>query len=150
MDMMEVATLTSKGLVVYYSATGNTKSVAEMFPSSLYDIVSAKSLDLSKLNNYNVIVLGMSTWQRGMPPKVFQKIAPYLQGLKGKTFYLFGSGRIEYEYYCGALDLFEEVLNRQNRVEGVLKYEGYPSNNTAIEAHRFITYINDKLEERLV
>lgn len=127
--------------MVYYSATGNTKSVAEMFPGDRFDIFNVKDFDIDDFNKYQVIVLGMSTWQRGMPPKIFQKITPCLTELKNKDFYLFGSGRIEYEYYCGALDLFNEILNRENKVHEILKFEGYPTENKIKEAKIFIEKI---------
>lgn len=134
--------------MVYFSATGNTKTVAEMFPSSLYDIVEAKSLDKSTLINYNVIVLGMSTWSRGMPPKVFINLLDDFLECKHASFYLFGSGRIEYEHYCGALDFYKySLLCGGCTVIGGIKFEGYPTVNTFIKAHRFITRINEKLEE---
>lgn len=65
--------MTCKGLVLYYSATGNTKYVAELFPKSIYDIFNIKDFDVNQLNKYDIIVLGMSTWERGMPPKGFSK-----------------------------------------------------------------------------
>lgn len=137
--------MTFKALVLYYSATGNTKYVAEMFPKSLYDVHNIKDFTLKDIYSYNTIVLGMSTWERGMPPKIFQKYAPYLIGLQNKDFYLFGSGRIEYEHFCGALDLFEEVLNRNNKVIDKFKFEGFPSSIMIKQAHDFITKINKKL-----
>lgn len=140
--------MTYKGLVLYYSATGNTKSVAEMFPRSLYDIENVRNFDVDRLNNYDIIVLGMSTWQRGMPPKIFQKLAPDILALESKTFYFFGSVRVEYEYFCGALDLYKELLEKNNKkVIDIFKYEGYPNNRSFVEAHKFIANVNDKLKE---
>ena len=116
-----------KGLVVYYSATGNTQAVAETFNKELFDIVPVRELDYESLNDYQHIILGMSTWQRGMPPKVFQRNIEHCKKLKDKNFYFFGSGRSEYEYFCGALDLYYEILKVRNTVSKPMKYEGYPS-----------------------
>lgn len=137
----------NKGLVLYYSATGNTKTVAEMFDGRFYDVYSLKEFTsqftVDKLNEYDIIALGMSTWQRGMPPKLFQKFAPYLTSLPNKkTFYLFGSGREEYKHFCGALDLYNELLtNAGHWVSEILKYEGYPSDNSIIRAKKFLKII---------
>lgn len=116
-----------KALVVYYSATGNTQSVAETFDKDMFDVIPVRELDCDKLNDYNHIIIGMSTWERGMPPKVFQRNIDHFKKLKGKKFYFFGSGRSEYEYFCGALDLYYEILKQQNEVTEPMKFEGYPS-----------------------
>lgn len=136
-----------KGLVLYYSATGNTKSVVDLFPEELYDIHNAKTFDISRMNNYNLIVLGMSTWEQGMPPKIFQKLAPYIIGLDNKNFMLFGSGRIEYEFYCGALDLYRDLLVKNgHKVSQILKFEGYPSDDVMKKAEKFINLANNNIE----
>lgn len=116
-----------KALVVYYSATGNTQSVAETFDKEMFDVIPVRELDYDKLNDYKHIVIGMSTWERGMPPKVFQRNINHFKKLKDKKFYFFGSGRSEYEYFCGALDLYYEILKQQNEVTEPMKFEGYPS-----------------------
>lgn len=139
--------MTSKGLVLYYSATGNTRHVAEMFPTNKYDVYNIKNFVLKDIYKYQTIVLGMSTWERGMPPKIFQKYAPYLVGLENRKIYLFGSGRIEYEYYCGALDLFKEILSQNNKVLDIFKFEGFPSDNMIKEAKNFINKISNRLGE---
>lgn len=134
-----------KGLVLYYSATGNTKYVADMFPKSIYDVINISDFNFDKLNDYKIIVLGMSTWGRGMPPKIFQKYVGKFVSVKNKTFFLFGSGRLEYEFFCGALDLYREVLSRDNNVGEIFKYEGFPTVNNIKKANEFISKINIKL-----
>lgn len=119
--------------------------MAELFPKSMYDIKNIVDFNFDKLNDYNLIVLGMSTWGRGMPPKLFQKYTSNFVRLKNKTYYLFGSGRSEYEFFCGALDLYREVLNKNNKVEEVFKFEGFPTVNNIKKANEFITKINKKL-----
>ena len=116
-----------KGLVVYYSATGNTQAVAETFNQEYFDIIPVRKLDYETLNNYQTIIIGMSTWERGMPPKVFQRNIDHFKKLSNKDIYFFGSGRSEYEYFCGALDLYYEILKHKNNVYKPMKFEGYPS-----------------------
>lgn len=137
--------MTCKGLVLYYSATGNTKYVAELFPKSIYDIFNIKDFDVNQLNKYDIIVLGMSTWERGMPPKAFQNIKDNLLSLEDKDIFLFGSGRIEYEYFCGALDLFEVLLSNRNRVNQIFKFEGFPTDKVIFNINKFVNKINNKL-----
>lgn len=127
--MVEKKTLTfKKGLVLYYSATGNTKSLVDLLDKNKYDVLNVRELDLSALENYDVIVLAMSTWGRGMPPQPFVVASKAIASLKSKIVLLMGSGRVDYEYFCGALDLFKSLLEPHNHVhEDIIRADGYPS-----------------------
>src|SRR5699024_450762 len=127
MNMKVEETLTcKKGIVLYFSATGNTKAIVDMFDEKKYDVINvryAKDIDLSE---YNVVVLGMSTWSRGLHPNPFINIKEKIFSLKGKIIGIFGSGRSEFEFFCGAVDLMEEVTKENNIIAFTYKYEGYP------------------------
>lgn len=115
-----------KGLVLYYSATGNTKAILPLFNKELFDVLDIrKNLDIN-LNIYDVVIIGTSTWGRGVPPRPFFKIRDRLASLKGKKIGLFGSGRSEYEFFCGSLDLFEQLMRSRNSIIFKYKFEGYP------------------------
>ena len=131
-----------KGIVLYFSATGNTKAVVDMFDEEKYDIVNvrhAKDIDLSK---YSVVVMGMSTWSRGLPPKPFINIKEKIFSLKGKVIGIFGSGRSEFEFFCGAVDLMEEVTKDNNTIVFTYKYEGYPKDIDFTNMRKNINEIN--------
>lgn len=106
--------------------TGNTKAIAEEFEKNGFEVVNMKLVDSISFNNYSTIIFGTSTWGRGLPPKPFFKIRDRLVKLENKRIGLFGSGRSEYQYYCGALDLLEELLQEKNEIIFKYKYEGYP------------------------
>jgi len=117
--------LTSKVCVLYYSATGNTKALVNICESEC-DVFTIRNFDFNKLENYEKILIGTSTWGEGIPPKVFFNLKQELLSIKNKQIGLFGSGNAHFEYYCGALDLLSEMLNVQNDISFVFKYEGYP------------------------
>ena len=137
--MIVVKTLTSKGLVLYYSATGNTKALVELFDKNRYDIYNVRGFVLSDFKKYDVIVFAMSTWERGMPPNPFKEVAKEVSSLKSKTCLLLGSGRVDYRFFCGALDLYKQLLEPNNHVhEDIIRADGYPSNNVLEGAKRTI------------
>lgn len=106
--------------------TGNTKAIAEVFKEYGFDVVNIKEVDSSVFRKYSTIIFGTSTWGRGLPPKPFYSIRDQLVSLKNKNIGFFGSGRSEYQYYCGALDLLEEITRDKNNILFKYKYEGYP------------------------
>lgn len=126
-------TLISKGLIVYYSATGNTKALIEYFDKDKFDIHNIRKENNINFDKYEVIIFGTSTWGRGIPPKPFFHIRDQIANLRGKKIGLFGSGRTEFEYFCGALDLLEELLKNNNQILFKFKYEGYPKESVKQE-----------------
>ena len=91
-----------------------------------FDIIDIRKAESLNLGDYDIIVFGTSTWGRGVPPKPFFKFRDEIVKLENKTIGLFGSGRSEYEFFCGALDLLEELLQTKNTIQFKYKYEGYP------------------------
>lgn len=134
-----------KGLVIYFSATGNTKAMVELFSQEHFDIVPVKKLHQVNLEEYDTIVLGMSTWQRGMPPRPFIKHVDKIRLLSGKKIGIFGSGNTQYDYFCGALDLFEEILKVKNSILFVYKFEGYPTERAFTEMKKLIKSLEEKM-----
>ena len=118
-------TLISK-LLIYYSLKGNTKGIVDSVEWSDFDVVDINKIKEINLNKYDVIVIGTSTYGRGVPPKPFWSLIDQFRNLNGKRVGLFGSGRREYEYFCGALDLLEEIISEKNKVLFKYKFEGYP------------------------
>lgn len=112
-------------LILYYSLKGNTKGLLDNVDLKGFDIVNINNQKVN-LNEYDLILIGTSTYGRGVPPKPFFEIVSDLKGLKNKEVGLFGSGRSEYEYFCGALDLIEELVKDQNEILFKFKFEGYP------------------------
>lgn len=85
--------------IFYGSTTGNTKKIAENIKSSLepgfvdiYDVKYAKKEDLEKYDN---IILGSSTWGKGIIQSDFERFiydVLKFSNLKGKKIAIFGTG----------------------------------------------------------
>ncbi|MFS0643845.1 flavodoxin family protein [Siminovitchia sp. 179-K 8D1 HS] len=117
--------MTSK-VIVYYSATGNTSAMLKCFNEDEFDIINIRKDKTVDFDKYDIIIFGTSTWGRGIPPRPFFNIRDDLVRIKNKKIGLFGSGRTEFEFFCGALDLLEELLKKDNEIIFKFKYEGYP------------------------
>jgi flavodoxin I len=131
---MKVAkVLTSNNKAIYYfSITGNTKSICQQ----LDDIDEWDLYDLSEMNpedvdfkDYEKILIGTLTLGRGIPPVFFKNIFKQLIELKNRKIGLFGSGQSHYgdEFFCGALDVLEDLLKQKNEISFKLKFESYPA-----------------------
>ncbi len=115
----------TSNILFYYSRKGNTKALVNLFTDS-FVIDEVTNIRNYNLNDFSTIVFATSTYGRGVPPKAFFNIRDILVNLKGKRIGLFGSGNSHYEYFCGALDLLEEMLKGKNQILFNYKFEGYP------------------------
>lgn len=123
--------MTSKA-AYFFSVTGNTKSLLEQLDDynewDVYDLNGMKPEDVD-FKNYENILIGTLTLGRGVPPEFFKKIFPQLMNLKDRKIGIFGSGQSHYgdEYFCGALDVLEDLLSKKNEIAFKLKFESYPT-----------------------
>ena len=124
-NMKVERTLIYDGILFYYSRKGNTKAIVNLF-EGIYQIDEIENIKNYQLNQYNTIIFATSTYGRGIPPIEFFRVKDKLLTIKNKRVGLFGSGNTHYEYFCGALDLLEELLGSKNRIIFKYKYEGYP------------------------
>lgn len=118
--------MTCNSCVIYYSAKGNTKAIVNKFDEQGYEVYRVSDINSVDFSKYHTVILATSTWDRGQPPKQFYAARSTLLRLKGKRIGLFGSGNSHYEYFCGALDLLEELIKKDNEIIFKYKYEGYP------------------------
>lgn len=126
MNMKMVRILISNTCVIYYSAKGNTKAIVNEFEKAGFTIYKVKDIRSIDFDKYNNVVFATSTWGRGLPAKHFFNVRDVLLNISNKNIGLFGSGQSHYEYFCGALDLLEEMLSPKNSILFKYKYEGYP------------------------
>jgi flavodoxin/Pyruvate/2-oxoacid:ferredoxin oxidoreductase delta subunit len=83
-----------KGIVVYYSATGNTQKVAKAIQTGMKkildqcDIGSIKKLDPKKMSEYDVIAIGGPLWY-WREPSHLKLFAYNMPGMDGKLCILF-------------------------------------------------------------
>jgi flavodoxin/NAD-dependent dihydropyrimidine dehydrogenase PreA subunit len=84
-----------KPLIIYYSLTGNTRKIAQAIyngicnKSGTCDIARMQDVDVSRLNDYDLIGLGSPVWG-GVPPNVKQFIDTF-PSLPGKYAFAFST-----------------------------------------------------------
>jgi flavodoxin I len=123
--------LTSKA-AYYFSVTGNTKSILQQLDNfeewDVYDLNGMNPEDVD-FKDYNTILIGTLTLGRGVPPVFFRDIFKQLASLENRKIGLFGSGQSHYgdEFFCGALDVLEDLLKNKNDICFKLKFESYPT-----------------------
>ncbi|MFO1442980.1 flavodoxin domain-containing protein [Bacillus sp. Bva_UNVM-123] len=123
--------MTSKA-AYYFSMTGNTKSILEQLENinewDVYDLNEMNPEDVD-FKDYKTILIGTLTLGRGTPPIYFKKIFKQLVELKNRKIGLFGSGQSHYgdDFFCGALDVLEDLLRQKNEIAFKLKFESYPT-----------------------
>jgi flavodoxin I len=118
--------------VFYGSTTGNTESAATEISEQLgnADLFDIGTTPVSKLNEYDVLVLGASTWGIGDLQDDWEDVLSDLSGLalEGKKVALFGEGD-QYGYedtFCDALGILYEALEGTGaEFVGAWPTEGY-------------------------
>lgn len=109
-----------KAIVIYGSTTGTTENIAQIvaqkMKSSEKDVAvkNAASLDSEELIDYDLILLGCSTWGDGELQHDFIGFEEKLRGvdLNGKKAAVFGPGESSYPQFCKAVDILEEALKK--------------------------------------
>jgi len=107
-----------KALVVYGSTTGNTEMLASYIADTMKEqgidvrIGNVTDIDVEDLLNYELILLGSSTWGDGELQDDFTAFYDDMEGmsLRGKRGAAFGPGDSSYEHFCAAVDLLEKKL----------------------------------------
>jgi flavodoxin I len=135
---MKVAKALTSKAAYYFSITGNTKSLLQQLEDfdewDVYDLNGMKPEDVN-FKDYENILIGTLTLGRGVPPKFFRDIFKQLVNLENRKIGLFGSGQSHYgdDYFCGALDVLEDLLENKNDICFKLKFESYPTSNVIEE-----------------
>ncbi|MBO0439026.1 flavodoxin domain-containing protein [Candidatus Enterococcus ikei] len=108
-------------VILYASITGNNEIIADKLFSLLsetvdtVDIFEIDSIDIDDIKIYDKIIFCMYTYDLGVIPYEAEDIFESLEDihLSEKKFAVCGSGDIDYgEYYCKAVDIFEDKLVR--------------------------------------
>ncbi|MDE0584596.1 flavodoxin domain-containing protein [Planococcus sp. A6] len=120
--------------IVYASATGHTESLAQMVTDALVrqgaqpDVFRVKEFDLVELCRYDIVVVGTYTWMNGEIPKQLHGLYEAMEQLdKTPITGVFGTGDSCFATYCGAVDLFRDMLHATTVLAATLKVEQMPS-----------------------
>ncbi|RTZ18713.1 flavodoxin FldB [Vibrio penaeicida] len=118
----------------YGSTTFYTEMAAEkiraIIGEDLVDIFNVKDTPLSLMNDYDLLVLGISTWDFGEIQEDWSAVWEHIDGvsLKGKHVALFGLGDQEGygEWFLDAMGLLHDELKKTGaQFIGYWKNEGY-------------------------
>lgn len=117
--------------IIYGSSTGNTKDAAEAIAEEFgdgVDVLDVADIEPSKLNDYDKLILGTSTWGSGELQDDWDAFDWSDVDLTGKTVALFGLGDQESysDEFCDALiHLYESAKEKGATVVGYCSTDGY-------------------------
>ncbi len=142
--------------VVYGSAMGNTEGAAKLIAEKLgvSDVLNIADTDASKLNSYDKLVIGTSTWGSGDLQDDWDAFD--FGGLKfhGKTVAVFGMGDSESysDSFCSGMGkLAAKLKGAGANIVGAVSTEGYSFEaSEAVENGNFVGLAldNDNQEDQ--
>jgi len=107
-----------KAIIVYGSTTGNTELLAGYISEGIKEagidatVRNVTDVDAQDLTNYDLVLLGSSTWGEGELQGDFIYFYDQMEGLslEGKKGAAFGPGDSAYDMFCEAVNLLEARL----------------------------------------
>ncbi|WP_028393293.1 flavodoxin domain-containing protein [Bacillus cihuensis] len=138
-----------KTAIVYHSAGGNTKALAEAIYSFLPEakLFRVKDFDLSTISQYEGLLVGTYTWGDGdLPAKISPlyeelEIAQVSQLVTG----VFGTGETNYNHFCGAVNRFRDMLFANTQLAVTLKIEQMYQESDLSRIKKFTEIYKEKL-----
>lgn len=135
-----------KILIAFGTLTGNTEEVSKSLRDFLTEqkhlvtLVDQSDIKISELSQFELIILGASTWGDGelganpITEDFVERFEKEFEPSKDIKFAIFGLGDSSYEHFCGVVDLLEDTLIKNNCkiIKPSLKLEGLPENNLEI------------------
>lgn len=120
--------------IVYASATGNTRAVADLLREISFEervsvqLYAIKDFPLCELSRYDGVIIGTYTWGSGEIPKEMRSLFTAFEelGNKGLVTAVFGTGDSCYAHFCGAVDVFRDMLYVHTDLAATLKIELLP------------------------
>lgn len=143
--------------VFYGSSTGTTQSMAESIAEKLgipaSDVIDVSKLTAEKLNEYEALILGTSTWGDGELQDDWYDGVKVLKAadLKGKTVALFGCG--DADSYCdtfcdGMGIIYEDIKDSGCTLVGKVPASDYSfSSSIAVIDDHFVGLALDDVNE---
>lgn len=118
--------------IFYATSTGNTEEIAQKISDELggIDTFDLSSCDISKMNDYDKIILGGSTWGDGELNDDWEDAWSNFESidLSSKTVALFGLGDQESysDEFCSAMGIIYEYVNSTGaKIVGFTSSDGY-------------------------
>lgn len=106
-----------KVIIIYGSTMGTTEELSEMLEEVLVDNYNVKRInvvnaEVDMLKEFDLILLGSSTWGSGELQEDFYDFYDSLDGidLSAKKGAVFGTGDQSFPEFCGAVGILEDKL----------------------------------------
>ena len=140
--------------VFYGSETGTTADVARRIAKELgvadADIYDVANLSPTKLGDYDVLVLGSSTWGAGEPANAWYDFVAGAQSLalQGKKVAVFGCGDESMsETFCDAVgEIYDAMKETGAEMIGAFNGDGYDYTSSKAERDgRFVGLVLDEV-----
>lgn len=142
--------------VVYGSAMGNTEGAANLIAEKLgiSDVLNVADVDAQKLNSYDKLICGTSTWGSGDLQDDWDAFDFGGLSLSGKTVAIFGMGDCESysDSFCGGMGKLAEKLKEAGAtLVGQISTDGYSfESSEAVVDDKFVGLAldNDNQEDQ--
>lgn len=146
-----------KTVIIYGSSTGTCQNIAETIAAKLGigtdNLFDASGIKAEKVNEYDNLLLGTSTWGDGELQDDWYDGLKVLKAsnLQGKTVALFGCGDSDSysDTFCeGIADLYDELKNSGCQFIGQVSTEGYSfSSSRSVVDGKFVGLALDDVNE---
>ncbi|MEH7121398.1 flavodoxin domain-containing protein [Neobacillus vireti] len=144
-----------KVAIVYASVTGNTKELAYViyrnFLSRSADVMidRVESFSVECLSTFDAIIIGTYTWGDGEIPKEMWKLYHTIEKLENKNLItaVFGTGDSFYPKYCGAVDVFRDMLFVHTTLAATFKVELIPQIQDLFRSQMFVDSIIKRVNQ---
>jgi len=142
-----------KAAVIYTSVTGNTSTLAEMIQEKMEqraiqtDLIPVEQFRLDQLRAYDIITVGSYTWDSGELPMEMEELyeAFETEDVKHTITGVFGTGDSFFPHFCGAVDLFKDMLFVHTNLAVTLKVELMPQDEDMVKCEKFCDRLTQKL-----
>ncbi|MGE6377501.1 flavodoxin domain-containing protein [Peribacillus muralis] len=130
--------------IVYHSAGGNTKALAEAIASQLpeAEIYRMSEFDIRTLPDYDALIVGTYTWGNGELPAKSAALYEELEQLPIASLKtgVFGTGETNYNHFCGAVDHFRDMLFAKSQLLVTLKIEQMYQDSDLSRLQKFASF----------
>lgn len=152
---MDLMNCRMKVAIVYASITGNTKELAEELYERFLgqpvevDIYKIEEFPFLHLRHFDVIAIGTYTWGDGEIPEEMRGLYQAFEsfGKKNIVTAVFGTGDSFYPRYCGAVDLFRDMLYVHTNLAATLKVELTPQVRDLVRCQKLVESILHRVNQ---
>jgi len=143
--------------VFYGSSTGTTEDIAQRIAAKLgvdsADIYNVGEINVEKVESYDVLILGSSTWGVGDLQDDWEGFLPKLKkaNLSGKAVAIFGTGDASSfgDSFCDAIGtIYNELSGSGCSFCGAISTDGYSfDDSTAVKEGKLVGLAIDEVNE---